>query len=258
MFYALTHGKIETGNIRFREHLEGIEALNERAERKEFEITAVSVHQLYYIHDSYRLMNVGASMGDGYGPLVVGRNGTYLPGRRVALPGRRTTAALLFQLRFGTEAEFAVYPFDDVMRAVREEECDYGVVIHEGQLSYREEGMIAVEDLGRWFTEETGLPTPLGVNVVRRDLSESEEMDRLLRTSIAWAFENEEEALDYALQYARGLEKDSVRKFVRMYVNDLTIDLGERGRNGVRELIRRGIDRGFLRGTIATADEIFL
>ncbi len=246
MFYAMTRGKVDTSPYTFRDHLEDIQSLNERATRGEFAVSAVSLHQYPYIADRYALMASGASMGDGYGPIVVGRTSTFDPGGRVALPGARTSAALLFALRFGRLAHVSQQAFDAIPRLVLEGAVDYGVLIHEGQLTYAEEGLQLVEDLGAWWQAETGLPTPLGVNVIRRDVDDPERVNAILKASIAWGLEHPDEAVGYAMKYGRGLDRERADKFIRMYVNDYTVDLGERGRAGVRELLRRGSAAGLI------------
>lgn len=246
MFYAMTRGKIETAPYTFRDHLEDIQSLNERATRGEFAISAVSLHQYPYVAERYALMPSGASMGDGYGPIVVGRTSTFDPAGRIALPGARTSAALLFHLRYGVLPGVSQRAFDEIPRLVRDGEVDYGVLIHEGQLTYAEEGLALVEDLGAWWLKETGLPTPLGVNVIRRDVPDADRVNAILKASIAWGLANAAEAVGYAMKWGRGLDRDRADKFIRMYVNDYTIDLGERGRAGVKELLRRGTAAGLV------------
>lgn len=240
MFYAMTHGKIETAPYAFSDHLEDIQSLNERATRGEFAVSAVSLHQVPYIADRYAVMASGASVGDGYGPIVVGRTGDFNPAGKTALPGARTTATLLFQLRYGHDTHVSQESFDAIPRLVREGVYDHGVLIHEGQLTYAEEGLVKVEDLGAWWMRETGLPTPLGVNVIRRDVPDPNRVNDLLKQSIAWGLAHADEAVGYAMRYGRGLDRKRTDAFIHMYVNDFTIDLGERGKAGVLELMRRG------------------
>lgn len=248
MFYAMTHGKIDTKGYTFREHLEGIEALNQRAANNEFEISAVSLHQFPYISNDYSMMDVGASMGDGYGPIVVSNGKDFDPNSIVAIPGDRTSAVLLLKLRYGSNIKVAVEPFDEIMDRVQEGKYDFGLLIHEGQLTYKDAGMTLVEDLGKWWFDETGLPTPLGINVIRRDIENPEEITEILRESIQWGFDNQDEVVAYARKYARGMEDERVLKFVKMYVNDFTLDLGPRGRAAVDELLIRSRTAGLIPG----------
>jgi 1,4-dihydroxy-6-naphthoate synthase len=246
MFYAMTHGKIPTGEYEFVDQLEGIESLNERALRAELPVSALSLHQYPFVADRYAVMPVGASMGDGYGPVVVGGSSEWRPFFSVAIPGARTTAALLFKLRFGDAVRVAVEPFDRIPDLVLEGKYDAGVLIHEGQLTYAEQGLSLIEDLGAWWQKETGLPTPLGINVIRRDVPGPEEVTDILRQSIAWGRENPDEAVGYAMRYGRGLDRKRSEKFIGMYVNDFTLDLGDRGRAAVRELLRRAEKLGYV------------
>lgn len=246
MFYAMTHGKIDTGAYQFVEHLEDIEGLNRRAERGEFEISAVSLHQYPYIEKRYEIMPVGASVGNGYGPIIVSKGATWNPEGTVAIPGERTTAALLLRLRFGRDLQTGVEEFDRIPELVKTGRYDFGLLIHEGQLTYAEEGLTLVEDLGEWWLKETGLPTPLGINVIRRDVENRAEITEILRRSIAWAREHSDESVAYSMKYGRGLDVERAKKFIGMYVNDYTLDLGDRGRAGVEELLRRGREAGLL------------
>jgi 1,4-dihydroxy-6-naphthoate synthase len=190
MFYAMTHGKIPTGDFQFDDLLEGIESLNQRALCAELPVSALSLHQYPYVADRYAVMPVGASMGDGYGPIVVGKKEGWDSSFRVAIPGERTTAALLFKLRFGGAVQVAVEPFDRIPDLVLDGTYDAGVLIHEGQLTYAEQGLALIEDLGAWWLGETGLPTPLGINVIRRDVERPDEVTEILRRSIAWGRES--------------------------------------------------------------------
>lgn len=246
MFYAMTRGKVDTFPYTFRDHLEDIQSLNERALRGEFEVSAISLHQYPYVADRYAIMASGASMGDGYGPIVVGRKKEFDPQGRVALPGARTSAALLFALRYGSLTRVTQEAFDAIPALVRDGQVDFGVLIHEGQLTYAEEGLELVEDLGAWWLRETGLPTPLGINVIRRDVPDPERINAILKASIAWGLAHPDEAVGYAMRYGRGLDRDRADRFIRMYVNDYTVDLGDRGRAGVREFLRRGVAGGFI------------
>lgn len=240
MFCALARGAVRIRDYAVEHVLEDIESLNDRALRSELPVTAISAHAYLSVADRYWIMATGASMGEGYGPVLVSREPADLAdltGRRVALPGPRTTAALLARCYLGA-FEPVIVPFDRILDTVKEGGADAGVVIHEGQLTYAAEGFHLLSDFGVRFREETGLPLPLGLDVVRRDLGRdlAIEVNRAMRESIAWAYENEEEALDYALQFGRGLERELGRKFVKMYVSDLTRDMGDAGEAALREL----------------------
>jgi 1,4-dihydroxy-6-naphthoate synthase len=239
MFYALATGQLETGDLHFTHILEDIESLNGKAQKGQYEVTAVSIHAYPYIADKYALLSSGASMGDRYGPLIVAReNLADLAGKKVAVPGKLTTAFLVSRL-FHDGFEPIVVPFDRIMAAVTGGEADAGVLIHEGQLTYAREGLKKIVDLGEWWHEQTGLPLPLGGNAIRRDLG----MDRILqisgliRRSVQYALAHREEALLHAMQYARDLDRGDADRFVGMYVNDRTIDYGEDGRRAVQLLL---------------------
>jgi 5,8-dihydroxy-2-naphthoate synthase len=252
MFYALTQGLLDDVGLDVRHELKDIETLNRAAFDGSYEITAVSFHAYAHLHRRYRLMPSGASFGDGYGPVVVAREPLTrddLAGRRVVVPGTLTTAHLAFRL-WGPAVEIAVVPFDRILPAVAAGEADAGVVIHEGQLTYGDEGLHAVVDLGAWWKGETGLPLPLGGNVIRRDLDPelTARLCRLLTQSIEYALDHRDEALGYAIRYARGLEHDLERsdRFVGMYVNDWTRGYGETGRRAVQLLLDRGWEAGII------------
>lgn len=240
MFCALAKGAVRIRDYAIEHVLEDIETLNDRAENAELPVTAISAHAYLTVGRHYRIMATGASMGEGYGPVVVSREPgelSDLAGRRVAIPGPRTTAALLARCYIGA-FEPVVVPFDRILDTVRGGGADAGVVIHEGQLTYAAEGFHLRSDFGVRFRDETGLPLPLGLDVVRRDLGPdfAVEMNRAMRESIAWAYDNEEEALDYALEFGRGLDRELGRKFVKMYVSDLTKDMGDAGEAALRTL----------------------
>jgi 5,8-dihydroxy-2-naphthoate synthase len=250
MFYALSQEKVDTGNLRFEHELSDIESLNRRALTGELEVSAVSIHAYAYISDRYALLSSGSSMGDKYGPRLVareamGREG--LKGKTVAVPGEWTTAYLALKL-YEPEAEHVVVPFDEIMSFVARGEADVGLLIHEGQLTHEGEGFYLIEDLGEWWYGETGLPLPLGGNVVRRDLGEEtiDEVARLIKASIQYALDHREEALAYALGYARDLPPELADRFVSMYVNQWTVDYGETGRKAVRTLLSRGYEAGVI------------
>jgi 1,4-dihydroxy-6-naphthoate synthase len=252
MFYALAEGKVDTEGIRYVHELHDIETLNQRARRAELEVTAVSIHAYAYLTDAYALLPHGASMGDRYGPRLVARaplGRADVRGRRIAIPGRLTTAYLVLSLY---EPEFIAVPtpFDQIEDAVVSGEVDLGLLIHEGQLTYAERGLRLVSDMGEWWYGETGLPLPLGGNVIRKDLGVDlmTQVSRHLRQSIAYGLAHRGQALDYAMRYARGLERGQADTFVGMYVNEWTLDYGERGRRAVRALLDRGVAVGIVPG----------
>ncbi|HHQ48058.1 MAG TPA: ABC transporter substrate-binding protein, partial [Acidobacteria bacterium] len=238
MFYALARGLIDTGELRFEHVLSDIETLNREAFDGTYEVTAISIHAYPHLADRYALLDSGASMGDGYGPVLVGREplaADRLSEITVAIPGTLTSAALALKM-WNPALDTTVLPFDAIMPAVEAGEVDAGVVIHEGQLTWEEEGFYKIVDLGEWWAEETGgLPLPLGGNVIRRDLGPETmaRVARLLRESIEYSLSHRQEALDYAMEYGRGLDRAKADRFVGMYVNDLTVSYGERGRRAV-------------------------
>ncbi len=242
MFYALAHDKLDTGNLKFVHQLEDIETLNQRALQGELEVSAVSIHAFAHLADKYALLASGSSIGDRYGPKLIAREPWTLDdlrGRKVAVPGLLTTAYLTLKLCLGKEVEVEVLPFDQILPAVQEGRQHVGLIIHEGQLYYPDHGLHQVLDLGEWWYEKTGLPLPLGGNVVRKDLGEATvlQIAKLLKQSIQYALEHRQEALDYALTYARGLDPALADRFVGMYVNDWTVDYGPKGREAVRTLL---------------------
>lgn len=250
MFYALTHGRIDTGPYRFEHRITDIQSLNELALKRALEITALSLHAYAYVADDYGLLNCGASMGKGYGPVVVARepvSPTELAGVRIAVPGKLTTAFLVYRL-FAGEFDYTVMRFDEILPAVATGMSQAGLLIHEGQLTFADYGVYKVLDLGRWWLKETGLPLPLGVNVIRRDLGEQvlRDVPPLLRASIDYALEHRRECLRYALEYGRGLDEHRADEFVGMYVNDYTRDMGNEGRQAVRVLLRRARRAGII------------
>jgi len=248
MFYALAHELIDTGDYRFEHVLDDIETLNREAFEGTYEVTAVSIHAYAHLDDRYALLGSGASMGDGYGPVLITREPVPIEDLgqlTVAIPGTLTSAALALKL-WNPALETTVRPFDRIMPAVQSGEVDAGVVIHEGQLTWDDEGFFKVVDLGEWWAEMTdGLPLPLGGNVVRRDLGEStvREVSALLKEAIEYSLAHREQALDYALDYGRGLDRSKADRFVGMYVNDLTVDYGERGREAVRRFLEMAHER---------------
>lgn len=256
MFYALAKDKVDTGSYRFEHELVDIETLNRRAFSAELELTALSLHAYAYLADKYVLCTCGASMGDRYGPMVVTRQPRPLDeasGLRFAVPGTLTTAFLTLQLCLGKDLQYVVVPFDQILEVVAAgqyegEPIDAGLIIHEGQLTYGDQQLHLVVDLGQWWFEQTGLPLPLGANAVRRDLGVHvmRDVNRLLHESIAYGLTHRDAALDYALQFGRGLDRDKADTFVGMYVNDWTLDFGPRGREAVRVLLERGHQAGVI------------
>jgi len=249
MFYALTHDKIETAGLRFAHQLEDIETLNRRALQGELEVSAVSIHAYAHLAERYALLASGCSMGDRYGPTLISkapRQLSEMRGRTIAIPGTLTTAALALRLCLGSDVPTVVMPFDQILPAVADGEVEAGVIIHEGQLYYGQSGLHRVVDFGQWWYDETGLPLPLGGNVVRKDLGEAlvHRVARLLKESIQYALDHRQEALDYALGFARGLDPALADRFVGMYVNDWTLDYGPRGRAAVRQLLARAWEAG--------------
>jgi 1,4-dihydroxy-6-naphthoate synthase len=255
MFYGLASGAIDTGELRFEHELQGIQELNERALRGELEVTAVSIHAYAYLTDRYALLPHGASMGEGYGPRLVSRtpiDREVLREVTIAIPGELTSAHLALRLWLPGVRTVAL-PFDEIMEAVRDGSVDVGLIIHEGQLTYAEAGLVMLEDLGRWWREETGLPLPLGGNVIRRDLGPEliARVSDYLRRSIAYSLDHREEAMDYAMGFARGLDRGTADEFVGMYVNQRTLDYGPDGRRAVRLFLQRGVEAGILPGPVS-------
>ncbi len=250
MFYALAVGKIDTEGLTYVHELQDIESLNQRAMRGELEVTAVSIHAYAYLSDRYALLPHGASMGDQYGPRLVAlepHTRESIRGKRIAIPGLLTTAYLALKL-YQPDFIPVPTPFDQIDAAVLDKSVDLGLIIHEGQLTYAAEGLTLVEDMGAWWFRETGMPLPLGGNVVRKDLGGDliRKISRHLRASIAYSLQHREAALDHAMQYARGLERAKADTFVGMYVNDWTLDYGERGKEAVRALLERGVEAGVI------------
>jgi 1,4-dihydroxy-6-naphthoate synthase len=250
MFYALASGKIDTEGLTYVHELQDIETLNQRAMRGELEVTAVSIHAYAYLSDRYALLPHGASMGDRYGPRLVAREPLTradIRGKRVAIPGMLTSAYLALRL---CEPNFepVVTPFDQIEDAVVDGKVDLGLLIHEGQLTFGDRSLHLIQDMGEWWFGETGLPLPLGGNVVRKDLGDdlTEKISRHLRDSIAYGLQHRKGALDHAMQYARGLDRSKADAFVGMYVNDWTLDYGDRGRRAVKQFLQRGVDAGII------------
>jgi 1,4-dihydroxy-6-naphthoate synthase len=254
MFHALTNGKVDTGQYEFRHELVDIETLNRRAKSADLELTAVSLHAYAYLHELYVLCPCGASMGDGYGPMLIAPGRLTLDEVRavtIAVPGTLTTAFLTLQLCLGKDFKFVVVPFDEIINVVESGEykgqaIGAGLIIHEGQLTYGDRGLELVVDLGVWWKEKTGLPLPLGANAIRKDLGPDviREVNRLLKKSIEYGLAHRKEALGYAMGFGRDLTAEQADRFVGMYVNDWTLDFGKRGREAVQLLLRRGYEAG--------------
>jgi 1,4-dihydroxy-6-naphthoate synthase len=258
MFYALAAGKIDTGDLRYEHELQDIETLNQRARRKELDISAVSIHAYAYIAKDYALLSSGSSMGDGYGPRLVGRtpppatgDGRQVTkaarGKRVAIPGLLTTAYLALRL-WQPDFEAVVLPFDQIEDVVHNGDVDLGLIIHEGQLTYADDGLHLWADMGEWWLGETGLPLPLGGNVVRRDLGAETiaQVSRDLKASIEYSLAHRADALAHASQFNRGIGDARTDEFVGMYVNQWTVDYGERGRAAVQLLLDRAAEAGII------------
>ncbi|MGA2133244.1 MAG: MqnA/MqnD/SBP family protein [Bryobacteraceae bacterium] len=250
MFYALATKKVRSAKVSFRHVLEDIESLNRKAVDGLYELSAISYHAYPYVADRYVLMSSGSSIGDGYGPMLVAARpmeAEELIGKRIAVPGKMTTAYLALKL-FQPDFEAVVTPFDKIMHAVREHSVEAGLIIHEGQLTYDREGFHRILDLGRWWKSKHGLPLPLGGNVLLRSLPADiqSECCRLMRESIQYALDNRDEALSYALQFARDMETSLAEKFVGMYVNHYTLDAGEIVPVAVQKLLDLGYEAGLI------------
>ena len=250
MFYAIAYEKISMDGFQVSHVVEDIESLNKRALKAELEVTAVSVHAFAYLSDQYAIMRSGASIGDKYGPMVISRshlNPHELRGKKIAIPGELTTANLvlrLFEQKFTPE----IVPFDQIMDYVLAGRADAGLIIHEGQITFHEKGLYRVIDLGEWWWEETGLPLPLGVDVIRKDmgLDMMKRFGAVFKRSILYALENRAPALQYAIQFGRGLKPDLNDQFVGMYVNDYTVDLGDKGEQAIQKIFELGFKKGIL------------
>ena len=250
MFYALAKELIDTEGLRFEHVLRDIQTLNEWAREGRMEVTAISVHAYAYVRDKYAILTSGASMGDGYGPLIVSAepmSADDLINITIAVPGLLTSAYLALKL-YLPQARTIVMNFDEILPAVQQKRVLAGLLIHEGQLTHREAGVHSVVDLGAWWKKQTGLPLPLGVNAVLRDLSPELQgrVARILKRSIEYSLQHRQEALQYALDFGRGIGQETADRFVGMYVNDWTLDFGPRGRQAVRELLARGYASGVI------------
>src|SRR5713101_607184 len=256
MFYGLATNKLDTGLLSFTHILKDIQTLNEEAMRGTYDVTAISFHAYAYVADKYALLPHGASIGDNYGPVVVANeelDPAELSKAKVAVPGTLTSAFLTLRL-FNPNFKYEVVPFDQVTQAVTEGRCDAGLLIHEGQLFYHDLGLHKVLDLGEWWHEHTnGLPLPMGGNAIRRDLGEEtiREVSSLLKESIRFSLENREDALQYAMQFARDMDPALADRFVAMWVNELTLDYTDRGREAVRRLLEEGFQKGIIPKQVA-------
>lgn len=250
MFYALADGQIDTEGVSYVHELQDIETLNGRALRGELDVTAVSIHAYAYLSDRYALLPHGASMGDGYGPMLVAKKPMtreQVAGKRIAVPGLMTSAYLALRL-YQPDFVPVVTPFDQIDQKVQSGEVDAGLLIHEGQLTYKDEGLHLIADMGAWWKEKTGLPLPLGGNVIRKDMPRDlqRKVSRHLRESIAFGLDHRKSALDHAMRFARGLDRSKADEFVGMYVNDWTLDYGDRGRRAIRLFLEEGVKSGVI------------
>lgn len=250
MFYGLATNKLETNGLKFVHTLKDIQTLNEDAKNGVYDVTAVSFHAYAYISDKYALLPHGASIGDKYGPILVSkekRSPDDIPNMKIAIPGELTSAFLALRI-YNQDFEYVVVPFDEIIDTIQAGKADAGLLIHEGQLFYKQLGLAKVLDLGEWWHEKTGLPLPMGGNVIRRDLGEDlmKEVSKYLHKSISYSLENREDALSYAMQFARDMPPELADRFVAMWVNDLTLDYGERGREGVKLLLKEGYEKGII------------
>lgn len=250
MFYGLATNKLDTGDLKFTHVLKDIQTLNEDAMNGVYDVTAISFHAYAYIADKYALLPHGASIGDNYGPIVVSkeqRTADDIGKMRIAVPGKLTSAFLALRI-FNSDFEYEVIPFDKIIDAVVSGRVDAGLLIHEGQLFYHNLGLNKVLDLGEWWHERTGLPLPMGGNAIRRDLGADlmKKVSHYLHESIKYSLDNRENALDYAMQFARDMDTDTADRFVAMWVNNLTLDYGQRGREGVRRLLQEGYEKGII------------
>lgn len=250
MFYGLATNKLETDGLKFEHTLKDIQTLNEDAKKGVYDVTAISFHAYAYVSDKYALLPHGASIGDKYGPIVVAkepRKPEEIGNMLIAVPGELTSAFLALRL-YNSKFDYVFVPFDQIIEAVQNGKADAGLLIHEGQLFYKELGLDKVLDLGEWWHEKTGLPLPMGGNAIRRDLGPElmEQVSKHLYRSIQYSMDNREDALAYAMQFARDMSPDVADRFVAMWVNHLTLDYGERGREGVRRLLQEGYEAGII------------
>jgi len=250
MFYGLATNKLETDGLKFEHTLKDIQTLNEDAKRGVYDVTAISFHAYAYVSDKYALLPHGASIGDKYGPILVSketRSPDEIPNMRIAVPGELTSAFLALRI-YNQDFEYVVVPFDEIIDAVKKGKADAGLLIHEGQLFYKQVGLDKVLDLGEWWHKKTGLPLPMGGNVIKRDLGADlmRKVSKHLHKSIQYSMDNREDALAYAMQFARDMPPELADRFVAMWVNDLTLDYTDRGREAVRLLLQEGYDKGII------------
>jgi 1,4-dihydroxy-6-naphthoate synthase len=250
MFYGLATNKLETGGLKFSHTLKDIQSLNEDAKNGVYDVTAISFHAYAYISDQYALLPHGASIGDKYGPILVSkepRKPEEIPNMKIAIPGELTSAFLALRL-YNQDFEYTVVPFDEIIDTVKKGKADAGLLIHEGQLFYKQLGLDKIIDLGEWWFERTGLPLPMGGNAIKRDLGEElmRKVSGCLHKSIKYSLDNREDALAYAMQFARDMPQELADRFVAMWVNELTLDYGDRGREGVRLLLEEGYQKGII------------
>jgi len=255
MFYGLARGKVDSGDLEITHTLTDIETLNRQAKEGVHEVTAISFHAYPYVAERYALMPCGGSIGDGYGPLLVAReplDREAIASKTVAVPGTLTTAYLALHL-YAPGVETRVVPFDRILDEVREQKADVGLIIHEGQLTFGGHGLVKVADLGAWWQSETGLPLPLGGNAVRRDLGPElmERLTRLVRETVRYSLAHRAEALEYAMSFARGMDPAVADRFVGMWVNEMTVDCGDRGRKAIQTLLDRGHEAGIIPRRVA-------
>ncbi len=254
MFYALAKEKIDTQGLTFEHILKDIQTLNEEALTGTYEVSAISIHAYPRVADKYILLPTGSSMGDRYGPMIVSKKPLTrdeLKDLTIAVPGEMTTAYLALKL-YLPEVKHKVVPFDQIIPAILDDQFEAGLIIHEGQLTYHEKGLHKIVDLGEWWFKETGLPLPLGGNVIRRDLGLEmmKKVSRLIRQSIQYSLDHRKEALEYALQFAGEMPPDLADRFVGMYVNHWTLDYGEKGREAVRTLLQKGYEAGIIKNKV--------
>lgn len=250
MFYGLATNKLETDGLKFEHTLKDIQSLNEAAKKGKYDVTAISFHAYAYVADKYVLLPHGASIGDNYGPILVSREprtADEIGSMKIAIPGKLTSAYLALRI-YNPDFKIVVLPFDEIIEAVHKGEVDAGLLIHEGQLFYNQMGLNKVLDLGEWWNEKTGLPLPMGGNVIRRDLGKDlmRQVSKHLYESIVYSMENREDALAYAMQFARDMQPELADRFVAMWVNDMTLDYGDRGREAVKRLLKEGHDKGII------------
>jgi len=250
MFYGLATNKLDTGNLSFTHVLKDIQTLNEEAFRGTYDVTAISFHAYAYISDKYVLLPHGASIGDKYGPILVSREPaktSNISSLKIAVPGTLTSAFLALRI-LNSDFQYEVVPFDKIIEAVQTGHCDAGLLIHEGQLFYESIGLHKILDLGEWWHERTGLPLPMGGNAIRRELGLEiiRQVSHYLRESIRYSLANREDALEYAMQFARDMDTALADRFVTMWVNDLTLDYTDRGREAVQRILKEGFERGII------------